>query len=598
MIGIKVGNEWLTLPVGTRISFDLVNPIFSDDLGYNSYSLSFPIPVEGNSHKLAYADIVSSSSNTRSFSCTVYLEGIPWKSATLEVKEAGSYDVYQCNILIENAAIADILSGQNLKDFTYDGVRTISLNTAATRAADLVSHANGTVSGTIATDDYVFFPVKDSDFYNGKHPAQDGSAPGFNDPQLVNYYEASTFRGNYSPYLFTSNHYNEYFLVPYFYLFYVLGKLFSENGYTLDDTEGIASDSELKTLTIYNNYSLDEGYVQAVTLFSSTLYVNVNQYAGTIDPTNHVPDVAAGEFLRGILDLFNAALIVTGTGVKLIAKKDVLNGTESVDWSSKSIRGYRLMFEDIRGCTLFSDLDADDELTTEEEYIRETDNFTIAGEVNSYLSLPGSANSEDLYYVKNENSYYKYTLDEQQASETYSWQFFGYRRFPITFGDGEKEVTSKVSTTEMISDDWWGGYSWRIPYVKQVGSSSMYDLGKNPFSPRLLFYRGLQTPSPSAGSYPQGAADDGAGFYNYSLFWDGDYGLYEVWWKDWLEALENAKVLKMRFMLNITDILTLDWTKRVEIRTREGIVKGLIRRLSVDIGSEGMGLVTAEIVKI
>jgi hypothetical protein len=94
---------------------------------------------------------------------------------------------------------------------------------------------------------------------------------------------------------------------------------------------------------------------------------------------------------------------------------------------------------------------------------------------------------------------------------------------------------------------------------------------------RLLFYRGLTdceyrtSPdgAPSVGKYPM------ADYHNYdpsnaengqySLAFNSKKGLYDVWWKDWIEFLIVSKEVRLSMNLGITDILGLDFLKKVQL---------------------------------
>jgi hypothetical protein len=128
---------------------------------------------------------------------------------------------------------------------------------------------------------------------------------------------------------------------------------------------------------------------------------------------------------------------------------------------------------------------------------------------------------------------------------------------------------------------------WLTPHSDQQLNYSDYKVYNDytNFSLRLLFYRGLKLDSNDK-LYPLASNDvydfDGSKIAdaNLSLKWDGEYGLYENFWKDyiywWNERKKLAKVTKL---MSVTDIINLDWSKKYNI---EG-VNYLLKEISISI---------------
>jgi hypothetical protein len=145
---------------------------------------------------------------------------------------------------------------------------------------------------------------------------------------------------------------------------------------------------------------------------------------------------------------------------------------------------------------------------------------------------------------------------------------------------------------------------WTIPEYSEENDSGLNALADKSENLRLLFYRGLQ----EYNSYIKGAegGDDNTAAYpyathteidpvgnkigDYSLAWDGDYGLYQQHWKKYLDFLTNAKKVIRKINLNIDDLLNLDWTKKVIITDHEagGTSEYFIKKISVNISLKGI----------
>jgi hypothetical protein len=106
---------------------------------------------------------------------------------------------------------------------------------------------------------------------------------------------------------------------------------------------------------------------------------------------------------------------------------------------------------------------------------------------------------------------------------------------------------------------------WEVPQVRLKGNTPTFEVGVlNKSGTRLMFYRGLR-PGSNGALYPMGSAGTrdftGASTGNYSLQWDGIDGLYNVWWKPYLEFLRNTRPVEREVQLSLGDILSLDYKR-------------------------------------
>ncbi len=588
MISIKVNGKYLVFSPGVKVRFTLVNPLFADEVGHNSDTLSFPIPIKENQHIFEFAEsVLKSTENTVSYECIVLIGTSLWKRGVLTISGIDWRD-YQVSIQLDTSELVIKFADKKVNEYSYGGVREISVATELTRSQEVITHANETTTGDVNTHDYVFAPIYNPRFYNGFHPSQDGSVISgtqFDEPEYMNHWEAGSFLHNWPPNLLSGVplKFNKYFLCPFPYLIYVLKQHCLENGFVLDETVGFPADPEMRTLAIYNNCALDETTTFEVAFTGTTFFFEVNQYQGSINIQNHVPDVNTAEFWGGLCRMFNLAIITTGNVVKLLFRQDIINASNStdvVDWTRKSLIGYRQTIEVNKGLKVFYELDDSDELQ-DTPYVKEISN-EITGEIwrlYPAASPPGFLNVGDVYLQGIDNAYYRFSLVEETNPAVYKWEFLTYNTFAQGDPDG-KEQNTEFSTLQMIERD-EGGDIIRTPHALQMGSSNEFQLGKNPFSPRLLFYRGII--NYSGVSYPFLSADDSDAGYTYSLQMNGANGLYNSFWIDYNTKRKKAKILQQDFNLSIVDIMNLDWTKSVRIRLREGDTITRIRKLEFDI---------------
>lgn len=118
-------------------------------------------------------------------------------------------------------------------------------------------------------------------------------------------------------------------------------------------------------------------------------------------------------------------------------------------------------------------------------------------------------------------------------------------------------------------------YVTQVAEDRRKGNSENMELGtSNSFPLKLLFWRGLQE-----GGIPMASAS--GEFGDYSLEWVGEKGLYEIWWKDYLNFMQKCKTAKFSVLLNIDDARML--IKRPYTRIRYNNTFYLIKSVRVQV---------------
>lgn len=562
MIGLKVSDGFLDLGDNFSIQIDLVSPLFSFEVGYGSASLKFSIPNSpGNQKKLSQADMVLSTGEVSTIETDIWLGGIPWRSALLNVVESGA--AFQISLDISESKLAALLDAKSLQDFNYDGVRNITGTGSLNDLSEaMILHASLVAQGAIGAD-YYFFPIRDDNMH-------ENSVSVTGPDSYINFYRDNTFydRITYQSDFGVASIQN---LIPFPRLQSVIEFNFNEIGYELEDSL-FTTDSELDTLCIYNNRTLNR---------SKEIFRNF------INLSHHVPDVSGRAFYQGLNRLFNLALIINEENqkIKIVDKAGLVNDKSQVDWTDKGLR-YSKSHDHSLNLSLFSDQDPADRLLSNLQNPEPEE--TISGSVFLYDDLPAGAGDGEIYYVGERNSFYRYDISAT------SWEFFSWRAFPELIGNGETQRWSNISTTMMTRDSWYSSEIWRVPYVDQylTGINPNNKLEKWGFTPRLLFYRGMSSGSPS---YPVGSADDIDGAHDYSLYWHGDNGIYEKFHKPWLDLMAGAIPLTYYLLLNENDISNIDWTKKVRVRVKEGTAWGYVKKLSLTFTRQGLSPVKSEL---
>jgi hypothetical protein len=266
------------------------------------------------------------------------------------------------------------------------------------------------------------------------------------------------------------------------------------------------------------------------------VYNNYALSSTAITFNNHVPDMTVGEFLIAIKNLLGWGYIFNPTdkSVRIITLNEVLENQTYKDHTSKAEPTYQLELNEYNGFKLTQELDSGDEA-------------------------------------------YKLESD--------SWATY-------KVGNGGEEKPTKASTIlcRTIEDSVNTARDWTVPVVNQKGTSSDFDLGTNKFSLRLLFYNGLQEDSLS-NDYPQGSFATSA----LSLRWSGSTGLYNTYFKNWLDFLAETKGVNRNIRFNIVDILTLDTSRKTMIEYNKFLYSKITTTISQ---KDGMKPSKAEMYKV
>lgn len=135
---------------------------------------------------------------------------------------------------------------------------------------------------------------------------------------------------------------------------------------------------------------------------------------------------------------------------------------------------------------------------------------------------------------------------------------------------------------------------WKHPYSWQTGSSDELELGKNKYSFRLFFDRGLQ-PDSNSNNYLMATHDtqnyDDTEIGELALTIAGAKGMYEKHWKGYLEK-QNAPIANLPIRLYIQDILELrSWKNPMRlIESPKGDFVGIVKTVQFKVSSKGISI--------
>lgn len=558
MLRIVVNNIDLDIQ-GVQISLRLLSPIFND-IGTHSYSFSLSA-TEKNKQVLGYPSRLSRKSlNNTEFSCSVFFEGVLIIEGKLSVSDS-NHNIIECYLKAGNGEVFSEFKKKKLTDLVLGGQRTLG-----TSFSDVIAYYEDVITGTSDDYDFAIFPIRNESFYDGTNFETYHQS----DIKYINYYNNGFVISPTMP----ESH------VPFPYLGYVIDQIFSEHGFTIDKNL-YRSDPDLKKLVIYNTYSWDSWETAGGGVYNRGPSLN-------IDLSKNVPDVNINDFLKNLTKLFAIGIFPEIVNRKVTIKryKDIILDHTYTDWSKDVFPIYNVSDEVLDGYELRFKADNQDEYY--EQYVFEIDNYNLKDPVSTLLQLPSSGNeNNDIRLVREYNAFYVWDIQDPY-SPLGLWRFLCFNLVNYKSGEGEFENETDFSTlcTYPHLDDSHSSAprQWLTPITKQVGNSdSIGDFKDNDFSPRLLFYRGMYLDG-NGNNYPLGTYD----VYDYlknkrgdlALRWDGDYGLYENLWKEYLHwYIYVRRLVKFEKVMTPADLKNIKFYKKYRING----VNYLIKEINVTI---------------
>lgn len=199
-----------------------------------------------------------------------------------------------------------------------------------------------------------------------------------------------------------------------------------------------------------------------------------------------------------------------------------------------------------------------------------------------------------VYFDTTEQVYYIYL---RRSSATPEWLHFAYPKTEdLKVGNGNTKLTSDAHTVELRLKNYYD-LPFPVPCDHFTeGPESIFLFGREgDTSLRLLIYRGLDATIYPGYRYPFATPDvydtRGVKVGTHSLRWDGEHGLYEKFWKRWLDFLGSTRKVTRPLRLSAADIYNLDMTQQVRIEN----VNYLIGRINVAVTMRGISEAKAEL---
>lgn len=619
MIGFRIGTELLDVEVGMQINLTLVNPLFSREIGYGSHSLSFSVPLNAKNRRLlGFRDHLSITSYSNEIEVEVLLGGNFWKTGTLKViNVAPITQKVSVAFNLDTSWLADKVNTIKLSSLNLGGDRTIAttgtvggtfeirvaagpteviaiqvnetlysytstlgntkqelvdelkdlINADTNINATATTQANGSnwqlVISPIDPDDpfQVLYDIGATDIqwyemsYLSSHqnkqdamidhmdtvsgaavgsydyafptiynPLFFGDAVGDDYSGFVNSYEPGT--GHIGPF---NNAEGGYYSVctPLPSVKYLVEQGLRSLG--LRDISTFTSTAKYEALHLYNNVPvINEGIFEGEASDSSTGYTGY--FNNQFNLTNHVPpEMTLGDIFRDLDDMFNLAIIVDtvlGT-IDFVERKEAITSNVK-NWKAKSLADYTIAYADAKA-------------------------------------------------VK-----YSYAIDDKD-------KFFedGAAFEEIDPGNAKHHIeVAHGPMFQMITRDPEHDEQWLTPAIRQQGYTNVGGLEPVAFNARYVYFHGLQDNDISL-TYPLGSSEGkdyaGTQLITPSLEWTGTKGLYAQQHEDFEPFLYPTRHINQAFLINLVDILSLDFTGAYDFRDLHGNHQAIIKKLSLPL---------------
>lgn len=573
MIGIRYKDNFLDVSPGAVLNWEMNNLLFStsDSTKING-AFSFPFELPATAHNRALLGFPDRIDNANVFIQDVSIQ-VTYDSqavfvGTLKVTDAssGKIEAYiVINPLLE-------LKQTPLDEIDLGGDRIFG--SAYELKADALASANAPLDY-----DYIYFPVYNLGFLDNETSPKQRWLNWFDADHGAVFYPSTSAPG----------------FMPFIRLEYLLQQVFSGQEYAFINLWQITD--ELRSIVLFNNH----------TIFNS------GSLDLTINLKNHVPKTQANELIKKIMAMFNLGLFYNPFTkvLRLVPLRSIINKAPAHDWTSKALSGMSIKSDNAGTPEIFQYKKLEDD-NIQERYTTFARPVTIIDTVEN-LPLLDAASVEGMYYVISEASYWWHDLSggifrtlmwgnffaapEETAKRIFETDMQPLYDVHVTFVHGAATVDTWMLRAPVLEAPGTIKYTYTPP---GGDPTDVEQSNENPL--RLTIYRGFAygTPYPGystrqvpyASSTPYGP---GSGIYGeISLRWEGVYGLYETWWKQWHQMLLYGKNVTIRLHLSIADLVSFNFEQKIRIQNMDFLVK----RLRISLTPRGLAPVEAELVSV
>lgn len=574
MLGIQINGEFLDLPPGTTLEMEKENPFlqFNTDNLIGEYSLPFQVISNAkNNRLLGYAGIGQKWVDNGGVEALLYDNSIQIAAGKVKIEKSSihfnrlSKGTISCYFLTKASGFWQDIKDMKLRDIDVGGDRSFAWAGLSTITDGFWKHIHQVAAGAVNDFDYAFYPVINTNWeVSGIYP------PIMN----LMYYDAmQTFPVRFpnvyagiDPDIRERNR-----IVPFPYLHYVLTQAFAFAGWTVDGS--ILQDPDFLKITMINFRAIDWCQVT----ITGGVAAEVPHNPVVFNLQDHLPDMTIAKFLIALAnrmgwwyDFDNISKKVT---VNLL---DDLVATQASDYTSRSspviektiIQDPPIYAMRNRFATNLGDGAPDFKVVT------------LVGDVDKLTDLPAAVEAlyGNVYRVVEENNYY---ICQQDDSDAWVWRLYAYNIYdyePPGFND---EI---VTDATVVGVERYSEYIDLAPRIDNQGEWFGRTDESSEWGIHLCFYFGQRDnkngdPIPFAS--PHIYDSNGYTLAAWSLCFRGkrtspdsdEVGLYDVFWKRFLEAIGGGEEVAHTLYLPLHLYLQLRFSDRIMIEGVDLFIK-------------------------
>ncbi|MCX6248351.1 MAG: hypothetical protein NTW10_11515 [Bacteroidetes bacterium] len=513
MLSIVIADQPLDLSDDFSVSLNLKSPIFNE---VGDYSFPFKVPsTSRNRSILGWKNRLASTQNIyEMFEGSIRWNGMILYSGQIKVKTA-SDKTFEGTLYVNKGNFNYEAKGLILNSIDFGMMNFASDDLA-------MDYFNWSITRFNPEVDFAMPQISNLDFYD----------PQATNPELQSY---NLVFPDGKLHKVTSDGQRRTILVPFLYLKFVLNKLADHFGYRLQD-EFFTSCEELSRLVIYHSVNISE-----VLFGLQQIYYH-----------RFLPKVKVSEFISGLEKWFNCSFHVDSNQrvIRIVGNKEVLLHSEMIEFSSNVLSISQEIPEQITGFRFLLGPDSGDKVYQGQLDQEKGITDFIKGAVQSFSDIPPYPFTflGDIYYIVDSNSWWQLGVDP--ISFIIEWQLLPngpslVDKFFYKWGDDKNKYETIFSS---LSD--------------KSGMVSCGNLGADnqKITPRLFWvamYGGYGIPYIMRGM---------AYNVNFTLRYPGPNGLFNLYWKDWVNwQMDGRKAVKIEKQMDIIELKSLDFTKRYRI---------------------------------
>lgn len=589
MIGLRYNDQFLDVDTAFSLSWEQINMVFQgSDSSKLPGSFSFPFTIPASDRNRALLNYPERIDNASPF----IIEGLVYVMYDGKVIFQGTMKVTEANKkTIKVYVVANPLT--EIKQIPINELDLGGDRSFADEAA-VLAHAKDTAENPLDFD-YVFFPVYNPAFIEDEGTID--STIAFNQNKFQNFYNEDTQA-------FVVDKYRPA-LMPFVRLEYLLERIFASAQFQFENSWQL--DAELRSICLINNNSLWSAKK------TDDDPVTIEEGLSTvINLRNHVSKTSSTALVRKVMGAFCLGLFYNPWEkvLKLIPMQTILRRAPRHNWTDKVLHEITVYSSAEQPEFIGWKQDEDDAAWTFFGKYIKPDPSDVVGELSFADVLSASPG---IYYVPDRHAYYQKTGPPGRTLFVYTTLGYGPNDQSLSRSRlGEKIFEAEFQALWDAFENFGGlnavkdGHYSGAPRCDIPGTVSYSYLPagatdqdvidqSNDIPDRFTIYRGMYESGdglrPLALGLPwDPQTSDLIG--QYSLRWDGEYGMYETWWSGWHTMLRQGKNITLSLALTIPDLLNFNFEDKVRILNQDFIVK----KLKVTLTHRGLEPVVAELV--